>query len=395
MLSLTKMLTDTPYFGDELRYTAEAKNQKNGVAPGRGPVVVWNYTRTCNLRCVHCYSSSEAKTYDQELTTIEALKLIDDLAAFQVPVLLFSGGEPLLRQDFLTLARYAASKGIRPTVSTNGTVITAELAAQIKDAGIGYVGISLDGLEATNDQFRGVPGAFALALAGIRNCCAVGQRVGLRFTLNKHNYHEVAQILDLLETENIDRICFYHLVYSGRATDLAASDLTHAETRQVLDLIIERTLDFARRGLHKEVLMVDNHADAVYLYLQYRKRDPVRAAYIYQLLQNNGGNRSGMAFANIDNVGNVHPDQFTQHHTLGNVRDRSFGEIWTDETIPLLAGLKNRQPLLQGRCTKCQWLHVCNGNFRARGEAATGDFWGYDPACFLTDAECGCEEEPR
>ena len=388
MLSLTKLLTEDTYFGDGPRYTAQAGESKNGVAPGKGPVVVWNCTRTCNLRCRHCYMSSQACSYDGELSTEEALALIGDLAAFHVPVLLFSGGEPLLRPDIFTLVEAARAKGIRPTLSTNGTLITPDMAARIRRAGVGYVGISLDGMEAVHDQFRGVPGAFQRALEGIRNCRAVGQRVGLRFTLNQHNYGETGAVLDLLEAEGIDRICFYHLVYSGRGAQLAQEDLSHSQTRQVLDLIMDRTEDFSRRGLKKEILMVDNHADGPYVYLRYEKKEPVRAAAIYTLLSNNGGNRSGMAFGNIDNEGKVHPDQFTQHHTLGNVRERPFSEIWQDETIDILRGLKNRKPLLQGRCRQCRWFPVCNGTFRARGEAMKGDFWGFDPACFLTDEEC-------
>lgn len=391
MLSLTKMLTGDVYYGDELRYSEKSKNQRHGVSEGRGPVVAWNYTRTCNLKCVHCYSNSEAKAYDNELTTDEALALIDQLADFKVPVILFSGGEPLMRQDFFTLAQHAKEKGIRPTLSTNGTLITPEIAQKLKDVGVGYVGISLDGLRSVNDRFRGVEGAFDRAMQGIRNCRAVGRRVGLRFTINKNNFNDVGAILDLMETEEIDRICFYHLVYSGRGNAIVHDDLNHEETRQVMDLIIERVEDFHRRGLKKEVLTVDNHVDGVYLYLKYKDKDPQRAQYIYQLLSTNGGNRSGIAFANIDNEGNVHPDQFTQHHTFGNIRDRSFQEIWMDETNPLMKGLKNRKGLLQGRCQNCVWLDVCNGNFRARGEAVTGDIWGFDPACYLTDAECAVE----
>lgn len=296
-----------------------------------------------------------------------------------------------MRQDFFTLAQHAKEKGIRPTLSTNGTLITPEIAQKLKDVGVGYVGISLDGLRSVNDRFRGVEGAFDRAMQGIRNCRAVGQRVGLRFTINKNNFNDVGAILDLMETEEIDRICFYHLVYSGRGNAIVHDDLNHEETRQVMDLIIERVEDFHRRGLKKEVLTVDNHVDGVYLYLKYKDKDPQRAQYIYQLLSTNGGNRSGIAFANIDNEGNVHPDQFTQHHTFGNIRDRSFQEIWMDETNPLMKGLKNRKGLLQGRCQNCVWLDVCNGNFRARGEAVTGDIWGFDPACYLTDAECAVE----
>lgn len=387
MLSLTKLLTGDAYFGDGLRYAKDSKGQKHGVSEGRGPVVSWNYTRTCNLKCRHCYSSSEAKIYDNEMTTEEALRFIDDLADFKVPVILFSGGEPLIRDDFFTLAAHARDKGIRATLSTNGTLITPEIAQKIKDHGIGYVGISIDGRRDVNDEFRGVEGAYDRAMEGIRNCRAVGQRVGLRFTINKANLEDVNAILDLLETEDIDRVCFYHLVYSGRGETIIDDDLTPEETRQVVDLIAERTIDFDRRGLKKEVLLVDNHADGPYLYLKYKDTDPERAATIYNLLSINGGNRSGIAFANVDNEGNVHPDQFTQHHNLGNVRERNFKDIWTDMSNPILAGLKDRKELLDETCRNCSWLSICNGNFRARGEAVTGNFWGFDPACFLTDEE--------
>ena len=385
MISITKLLMDVPNFGDTLRYTPEAHEARNGVSEGRGPVVVWNCTKTCNLNCVHCYARSEAIKYQNELTHEEGLSLIDQLADFKVPVILFSGGEPLLRPDFFELANYAASKGIRPTISTNGTRIDEDIAKRLKDMGVGYVGISLDGCEATH----GKPGAYQMALRGIRNCVATGQKVGLRFTITRDNVQDLDSIFDLLERENIDRVCFYHLVYSGRGSAMVERDLNHEESRRAMDLIIERTLDFKARGINKEILTVDNHADAVYLYLKMKERDPALGERILKLIQSNGGNRSGMAFGNIDSVGNVHPDQFTQYITLGNVRERTFGEIWTDLSNPILAGLKDRKPLLKGRCPKCAYLNLCNGNFRTRAEAVTGDFWAQDPACYLTDEEIG------
>ena len=387
MISITKLLMDVPNFGDTLRYTPEAHEARNGVSEGRGPVVVWNCTKTCNLNCVHCYARSEAIKYQNELTHEEGLALIDQLADFNVPVILFSGGEPLLRPDFFELANYAASKGIRPTISTNGTRIDEDVAKRLKDMGVGYVGISLDGCEATHDKFRGKPGAFQMALRGIRNCVATGQKVGLRFTITRDNFQDLDSIFDLLEQENIDRVCFYHLVYSGRGSAMVERDLSHEESRQVMDLIIRRTLDFKARGINKEILTVDNHADAVYLYLKMKEKDPVLGERVLKLIQSNGGNRSGMAFGNIDSVGNVHPDQFTQYITLGNVRERPFGEIWTDLSNPIMAGLKDRKPLLKGRCPECAYLNLCNGNFRTRAEAVTGDFWAEDPACYLTDEE--------
>ena len=294
MISVTKLLFATEYFGDSLRYTKEAKFARNGVREGAGPVVVWNSTRTCNLKCRHCYMSSDAKKYNDELSTEEAKRFIDDLAEFNVPVLLFSGGEPLIRPDFFELAAYAAEKGVRPTLSTNGTLITPEVAQRIKDIGVGYVGISLDGLQDVNDQFRGMDGAFAAAMQGIKNCVAVDQRVGLRFTINHHNIEELENIFDFIERENIDRVCFYHLVYSGRGTEMMEEDVTPEQSRRAMDIIIRRTRDFEERGLKKEILTVDNHCDGVYMYLKaLAEGDEALALQIEKYIAMNGGNRSG------------------------------------------------------------------------------------------------------
>lgn len=390
MISVTKLLFAREYYGDSLRYTKNAHAMRNGAGEGMGPVVVWNSTKTCNLKCRHCYMSSDNKKYQNELTTQEAKSFIDDLADFHVPVLLFSGGEPLIRPDFFELAEYAQAKGVRPTLSTNGTLITRDVAQRIKDIGVGYVGISLDGLQDVNDQFRGVEGAFQKAMEGIQNCVAVGQRVGLRFTINHHNIQELENIFDFIERENINRVCFYHLVYSGRGTAMKNQDVTAEESRRAMDIIIRRTKDFEDRGLEKEILTVDNHCDGVYMYLKaLAEGNDQQAAQIKKYISMNGGNRSGIAFGEVDPFGYVHPDQFTQHHTFGNVRDRKFSEIWQDTSNPIMAGLKDRKPLLKGRCSQCRFLENCNGNFRTRAEAVTGDFWESDPSCYLTDEEIG------
>lgn len=390
MISVTKLLFGTEYFGDSLRYTKGANTARNGVHAGVGSVVVWNSTRTCNLTCRHCYMSSDAKLYKDELSTEEAKQFIDDLADFKVPVILFSGGEPLIRPDFFELAEYAEKKGIRPTLSTNGTLITREVAQKIKDIGVGYVGISLDGLRDVNDKFRGKEGAFDAAMQGIKNCVAVDQRVGLRFTINHHNIQELERIFDFIEAENINRVCFYHLVYSGRGNQMMDEDVTAEESRKAMDIIIRRTKDFEARGLKKEILTVDNHCDGIYMYLKaVSEGDTVVAKQIEKYIAMNGGNRSGIAFGEVDPMGYVHPDQFTQHHTFGNVRNRKFGDIWSDASNEIMAGLKDRKPLLKGRCSKCKYLANCNGNFRTRAEARTGDFWESDPSCYLTDQEIG------
>lgn len=378
MISISKLLCGGVAPGDGLRYGG-----------GNRPIVVWNCTRRCNLRCIHCYADSENKSYPQELSTAEARAFIQDLAGFGVPVLLFSGGEPLMRPDLLELARWAKSLGLRVVLSTNGTLITPKIAREIKEIGFGEVGISLDGIGERNDYFRGKRGAFEAALKAIRLCLAEGQRVSLRFTLSRHNCEDLPAIFDLVERENIHRVCFYHLAYSGRGKDLQEEDLTHQETRAAVDIICQRTVDLYRRGLGKEVLTVDNHADGVYLYLKVLKEAPERAPAVLELLRRNGGNSSGMRIGAVDNLGNVHPDQFWWDCSLGNVRQRPFSAIWSDGSEPLLQALRERKKHLKGRCAHCLYLELCNGNLRVRAEKATGDLWAEDPACYLTDEEIG------
>jgi len=379
MINCTRLLCQKPGFYDEIRY------QKGKPADTNRPIVVWNSTRRCNLKCIHCYIDAKRTQDAGELTTQEAKILIDDLADFGAPVFLFSGGEPFIREDLFELGKYAKAKGLRTVISTNGTLITDEMAKKVKDAGFSYVGISLDGLEAINDKFREQKGAFKKTLSGIRNCLKNEVRVGLRFTINKHNFKDVFGIFDLIETENIPRACFYHLVYSGRGSAMVKDDLTHQEARDTMDLIFARS-----KGLTKtntEILTVDNHADGVYLYLQLRKEDPKKAQEVLELLKINGGNKTGIGIADVDNLGNVHPDQFWREHTFGNVKQRKFSEIWMDESNELLKNLRNRIPLLKGKCGRCHFQDVCAGNFRARAEAFYGDIWQEDPACYLTEEE--------
>ena len=321
------------------------------------------------------------------MDTTAGKTFIRDLADFGVPVVLFSGGEPLLREDLFELARLAGEQGIRIALSTNGTLITKGIAKRIKSVGFAEVGISLDGIGPSNDRFRGRNGAYQAALDGIRNCVALGLRVSLRLTITRFNYQEIPAIFRLIEDEGIDRACFYHLAYSGRGGSLRGEDITHSETRSVVDMICEHTLDLHRRGLPKEVLTVGNHADGVYLYLKLRAQDPQRASRVFELLKNNGGNNSGIRIAAVDDEGNVHPDQFWWHYSLGNVAQRKFGDIWLDTSEPLLRGLKNRKGLLKGRCSQCRYLDLCNGNLRVRAEAVYGDTWAEDPACYLEDEE--------
>ncbi len=376
--------------GDVLRYNRESGRLPSHLlqfSRDKKPVVVWNMTRRCNLRCVHCYSSSQNIRYGNELTPAEAKAMIRDLATFGSPVILFSGGEPLMHRDLPELARYAVDQGMRAVISTNGTLITRQKAAVFKEIGLSYVGVSLDGMKVTHDHFRGVEGAFDTAMKGIRTCRDLGIKVGVRFTINRHNVADVPAIFDLLEKENIPRCCFYHLVYSGRGSKLIGEDLSHDQTRALLDLIMDRTKDLFSRGLEKEILTVDNHADGPYLYLRLQKENPGRAAEVLELLKMNEGNSSGNGIACISWDGDVHADPFWRGISFGNVRKRPFSEIWMDTGNALMAKLKDKKPYVTGRCAQCRWLDICAGNFRARSEAVTGDIWAPDPACYLTEEE--------
>ncbi len=378
MIGISKLYCGAAGGSDHLRYAQ---------AHGRKPVVVWNSTLRCNLKCRHCYSASSSAPAPDELTTGEAAAMIDDLAAFKAPVLLFSGGEPMLRNDIIGLVSRASGSGLRAVLSTNGTLITPEIAASLAEAGLSYAGISLDGLENVNDAFRRQRGAFHAALAGIRNCRAAGVRVGLRLTMNKSNAADIGGIFDLIEREDIPRVCFYHLVATGRGGQLADIELSHDETRRTLDYIIDRTAALHAVGKNVEVLTVDNHADGPYVYIRLIHEDEQKAARCLELLRRNGGNASGIGIGCVSWNGDVLPDQFWRQHVLGNVRSRKFSEIWTDPAQPLLAKLRDRKKYLRCRCIRCRFLDVCNGNFRARAEAAGGDMWGDDPACYLTDEE--------
>ncbi len=392
MIGISKLYCGTAEPSDALRYgrmSSQLPSHLLQFSKDKRPVVVWNITRRCNLKCVHCYAQADDRAFEGELSTQEGKALIDDLAQFGAPVLLLSGGEPLVRKDLPELAAYAVEKGMRAVISTNGTLITRNMAEILKKIGLSYVGISVDGMEEVNDRFRGVKGAFKSALQGIENCKAAGIKVGLRFTVNKFNVLEIPGIFDLLEKMDIPRVCFYHLVYAGRGSKLVEDDLSHAETRAAVDLILDRTKNLHDRGISKEVLTVDNHADGPYLYLKLLKENPERAAQVLELLKMNEGNNSGRGIGCVSWNGDVHADQFWRHHSFGNVRNRPFSEIWIDTSDTLLTQLKEKKNHVKGRCALCRWLDICAGNFRVRAEAITGDVWAPDPACYLTDEEIG------
>ncbi|BBB92742.1 antilisterial bacteriocin subtilosin biosynthesis protein AlbA [Methylomusa anaerophila] len=381
MLCGTATVSDIVKYG---RSSSKLPPQMLQFSSDTTPLVVWNMTNRCNLACRHCYICAEDRVYAGELTTGEAKAFIDDLAGMKVPVLLFSGGEPLVRKDLFELGAYAGAKGIRPVISTNGTLITPEIAKRIKETGFQYVGVSLDGNEEVHDYFRGKKGAFAEALTGIRNSLAAGNKTGIRFTINKLNYHTLSNILDIVEKEKIPRFCMYHLVYAGRGKEMAELDTTPEQKRQTIELLIERTLDFHQRGVEVEILTTDNHADGIYILQYFERTQPERVPEVKELLTMHGGCSAGQKMANVDPLGNVHACQFWGHKTLGNVKEKPFSEIWLNTQDEFLLKLREKAGHVEGRCKDCRYKNLCGG-CRIRAEAVSGNLWGEDPACYLTD----------
>jgi heme d1 biosynthesis radical SAM protein NirJ len=310
-------------------------------------------------------------------------------------VLILSGGEPLLRKDIFEISSRAKAMGFYVGLSTNGTLIDRTCADRIASVGYDYVGISLDGIGDVHDRFRRQAGAYEAALAGIRLCRARGIKVGLRFTMTERNAAALPAMLDLVDAEAIDKFYLSPLVYAGRGNRYREDDAYHRTTRTALDLIFARCWDHVARGVSKEFVTGNNDADGVYFLFWVRERFPEMAEHIRAKLALWGGNASGVNVANIDNLGNVHPDTFWWHYGLGNVRERPFSAIWQDTSDPIMAGLKAKPRRIGGRCGACAYFDVCGGNTRVRAMQLTGDAFAEDPACYLSDDEIEVAPGPR
>lgn len=369
--------------------------QPTPIGPKRnppGPVVIWNLVRRCNLTCKHCYSISADKDFPGELTTAEVFTVMDDLKRFRVPVLILSGGEPLLRPDIYDIAHRAKDMGFYVGLSSNGTLIDESNIDRIAAVNFDYIGVSLDGIQDTHDRFRRMPGAFDASMHGIRLCREKGIKVGLRFTLTQDNAHDLPALLQLMEDEALDKFYLSHLNYAGRGNKNRKDDVVHQTTRQAMDLLFDTAWRYQQQGQHKEFVTGNNDADGVYLLFWIQKNFPKMAEHMREKLAQWGGNSSGVNISNIDNLGNVHPDTFWWNYTLGNVKERPFSEIWPDTSDPLMAGLKASPRQLKGRCGECTYFDICGGNTRVRAYQLTGDAWQEDPACYLDDEEIGVNE---
>ncbi len=358
-----------------------------------GPVVIWNLIRRCNLTCKHCYSISADKDFTGELSTEEVFAVMSDLKQFRVPVLILSGGEPLLHPDIFEISHRAKEMGFYVALSSNGTLIDETNIARIAAVGYDYVGVSLDGIKKTHDEFRRMAGAFDKSMHGIRLCKDRGIKVGIRFTLTQDNAHDLPGLLRLMEDEGLDKFYLSHLNYAGRGNKNRKNDVYHQTTRQAMDLLFDTCWRYQQEGKLKEFVTGNNDADGVYLLQWVRRNFPHLESHIRAKLEQWGGNSSGVNVANIDNLGNVHPDTMWWNYNLGNVRDRPFSEIWTDTSDPIMAGLKRQPRNVGGRCGECRYFGICGGNTRVRAWQVSGDPWAEDPACYLDDEEVGLTDK--
>ncbi len=366
------------------------------MAPKRnpaGPVVIWNLVRRCNLTCKHCYSISADIDFPGELSTRQVFDVMDDLKRFHVPVLILSGGEPLLRADIFEISRRAKEMGFYTALSTNGTLIDEKNIDKIASMGYDYLGISIDGVRQTHDEFRQKKGAYDASMQAIRLCHAAGIKVGMRFSITQGNARELPKLLAIMDEEGVDKFYLSHLNYGGRGKRHSKNDTVHKITRKAMDLLFDTCWKDIQAGRSREFVTGNNDADGVYLLHWIKRKFPEKYDHMRAKLAQWGGNSSGVNISNIDNLGYVHPDTFWWDYNLGNVKERPFSEIWQDTTDPLMAGFKQSPRPLRGRCGACPFLDVCGGNTRVRAFTTTGDPWWEDPACYLSDQELGLSTE--
>ncbi|MGB5198890.1 MAG: heme d1 biosynthesis radical SAM protein NirJ [Sedimenticolaceae bacterium] len=367
----------------------ELAQRRPQVAVPTGPVVIWNLIRRCNLTCKHCYATSADKDFPGELSTAQVFDVMDDLKDYGVPVLILSGGEPLMRPDIFEISRRAKAMGFYVGLSSNGTLISEDNIEQIREVGYDYVGVSLDGMREVHDCFRRRVGAFDESLRGIRLCRDAGIKVGLRFTLTQDNARDLPDLLRLLDEERLDKFYLSHLNYAGRGNKNRGDDAHHRMTRAAMDLLFETCWNQLISGNAKEFVTGNNDADGVYLLQWVERHRPEQRGRLQTMLERWGGNSSGVNIANIDNLGRVHPDTMWWDYDLGSVKERPFSAIWEDTSDPLMAGLKRADRPVEGRCAQCRHLSICGGNSRTRAWQLTGNPWAEDPGCYLSDEEIG------
>lgn len=353
--------------------------------PGAPFQVVWNVTNSCNLRCKHCYANA-GQNPDLDLSTEDAKRVIDRIAEWGVVVLAFSGGEPLVRRDILELARHSSSRGLYTAIATNGVLLTKEKCRELREAGVEYLQISLDGAKAeTHDSFRGVDGMFARTVEGIRNAVEDGFFVNIATTVTRHNLKEIPEMITLCEDLGVDWFMMYNFVPTGRGRFIEENDLSPREREDLLRMLWERMKtsklnllstapQFARVALEAEgasCSVVPTHFSNTELPGQLRSL----ADFI-------GGCGAGRFYIALEPNGDMTPCVFLPKK-VGNILEESPERLWAE--LDDFRRLRDRGSL-QGGCGSCDYRFVCGG-CRARAYGYFGDFTLPDPGCIRNEDE--------
>lgn len=342
------------------------------------PVVFWNITYRCNLLCIHCYISASPQGKPGELGTTEALRVADEIVELGSPMVVISGGEPLVRGDFWLIASRLLEGGVRVALSTNGTLITDSIAVKLAELGISYVGISLDSVNPQyHDMFRGVPGAFERTLRGIRSSVDAGLQVGLRMTLTRYNIGEAVALVELSRRLGVKRIAFYLIDLTGRAR----SDLNLLPTRDQMEEFVNTMIRLSHETSgDPEVLVVRGNFVGVHVA---DKLVTSREELLEYLSMISAQGDCGRKTISIYPDGSVKPCQFIDWVTIGNVREEKLSKIVSLGNERLKPYMEVHRNLRGPKCSKCPFKRVCGGGSRGRALAYTGDEWGDDPLCFL------------
>jgi len=349
-----------------------------------GAIAIWNFTNRCNLACHHCYSYADPNQEDF-LTTDFILDAIDALKRGGIRFVIFSGGEPLIRRDIFDIAQAMREQGIITYLSTNGLYINEKNVDRIIDT-FNYIGISIDGIEAVHDRFRGMEGAYRKSLDAIALIQKHGGNAGIRFTITDETKENLYDIFDLAERIGVDKIYISHLVYSGRGLENLKIDISKEERRKFVEFIIDKAFQYHEEGRDIDVVTGNMEMDAILFLEKFSEKYPQLRDEMLRRLRNWGGNSAGRKLVNIDWMGNVKPDPFFPV-TIGNMTERPFDEIWLDKENELLTKLREHPRKLSGKCADCGVIDICNGGSRSRAWAIHGDLWAEDPSCYLSERE--------
>lgn len=323
-------------------------------------LISWNTTRRCNLKCRHCYRDARECADPDELSTAEGKTLIEDICKAGFRILVLSGGEPMLREDIYELTAHAASSGLRPVLGSNGTLITAEAARRLKEAGALRVGISLDSAEAkVHDELRMVTGCFEQAIAGMRHCHEVGLGFQIHTTITAQNYMDIERIAHKAVELGAAAYHIFFIVPTGRAKDMTDENLRVGQYERLLRQIMKL----------QQKLPLEFKPTCAPQFMRIAKQMGIEMRFTKGCL-------AGVAYACILPNGDVHPCPYLPMH-LGNVRETPFSTIWKEN--PIILRLRHEKP--DGRCGACEYQAICGG-CRARAYYySDGNYMAEEPWC--------------